>query len=46
MDMTKVKKTDVKKPYKAPRLKDYGDVKLTTRGSGSANGDGGMSMMV
>lgn len=34
-----------KKPYKKPSLQEFGAIKRTTRGSGTANGDGGMSMM-
>lgn len=34
-----------KKPYTRPVLKEFGEIKLTTRGSGAVNGDGGMGMM-
>ena len=34
-----------KKLYIRPVLKEFGEIKLTTRGSGTVNGDGGMGMM-
>lgn len=34
-----------KKLYIRPTLKEFGEIKLTTRGSGTVNGDGGMGMM-
>jgi len=39
-----MKKELKKKAYKTPSLKDYGDVKSTTRGSGTMGNDGALGM--
>ena len=41
----KLKQGQKLKTYNKPILKEFGDIKQTTHGIGSANGDGGMAMM-
>ena len=41
----KVNQDNKLKPYNKPILKEFGDIKQTTHGGGSANGEGGMGMM-
>lgn len=39
------KSEPIPKPYKQPKLTEYGSVKDLTLGAGTVNGDGGMGMM-